>query len=301
MVAPPMPSRRAALLLLAALLVAALHGFTASFAAPPPAGGPIRIVASIFPLGDVARQVGGEAVHVEVLLPPGVTPHGFEPKPPQAEMLSRADLLLRIGLGADPWARLSAEASGNERLRTLLFSETVGIDTLHVKDPHLWLDPVLMGHFVAVLSESLCAIRPAAAPGIRARAELFQHELTGLDREYGERLRSAKTRAFVSFHSAFTYIAERYDLDQAAVFEAHMEEPGPHVLEHVVTFIRDHGIHVLLAQPQIPLASAQWLREQTGVSIEVLDPLGSPQQEGYTGYLEMMRSNLETLTRALNR
>jgi zinc transport system substrate-binding protein len=104
----------------------------------------------------------------------------------------------------------------------------------------------------------------------------------------------------VSFHSAFTYLAARYGLIQAAVFGAHVEGLGPQPLEHVINFVKEHKIKVVFAEPQFPADRLSWLAEQTGVSVGKLDPLGNPSVTGYASYLEMMRSNLKELVKALS-
>ncbi len=82
-----------------------------------------HIVASIQPLGSLAEQLvqgihgagdqaeqGGE---VEVLLPPGRSPHGFELTPHQVKALAEADMLIVAGDGLDTWAETAAKRRGH--------------------------------------------------------------------------------------------------------------------------------------------------------------------------------------------
>jgi len=264
--------------------------------------GPLQVVASIFPLGDIVREVGGAAVEVEVLLPPGAEPHGFEPTPQQAERLAQADLLVVIGLGADPWAQASAHASGNDALETLVFEDAVAVRRASIPipgDPHVWLDPVLVREFTLPLAERLSALLPTQAEQIAARQADFSARLEALDKRYRRRLAETEHRSFVAFHSAFTYIAARYGLREAAVFDVHMHEPNPRTMEHVVQFIRRNQVPVVFAQPGMPVDRLDWLRQETGVRIGTLDPLGHPQRTGYDSYLALMESNLDALVAAL--
>jgi zinc transport system substrate-binding protein len=286
-----------------------------------PRGGKLRVVASIFPLADVAREVGGDRVAVTTLLPPGASPHGFEPQPLQAEALSRADLLLVVGMEMDPWAERSAKATGTS-IPVLDLAEAVG-EEQHDEpgshdadehphagedhhhhahgDPHLWLDPVLMKEYVAALAATLADLDPDHAGGYRDRADAFAAKLDALDREYRRKLADAKTKAFVTFHPAFSHLAERYGLEQTAMTGSHADEGGPEQLEHVVAFVKKHNLNVVFAEPQFPAEKLAWLREQTGAHVGRLDPLGGPDSAGYDGYLAMMRSNLAELAKALAR
>jgi zinc transport system substrate-binding protein len=264
-------------------------------------------VASIFPLGDVARRVGGDAVRVEVLLPPGESPHGYEPKPAQAEMLARADILLTVGFELDPWAERLAEAARNPRLHRMTLAGSVGREASSgaglpggpASDPHAWLDPVVMRGFAAEVASTMVELRPGAREAIAARAAAYRAELDSLDAAYRVGLAAAPRRSFVTLHAAFHYLAARYGLRQVAIFDSEMHEPGPRALETVVGFIRREGVPVIFVQPQLPMSTVALLREETGVRVLTLDDLGNPLQPGYDSYLALMRSNLEVLAAGL--
>jgi hypothetical protein len=70
---------------------------------PPDAGGlrgdgRPRVVATTTVVADLVRQVGGERVIVECLMPPGIDPHSYKATPRDAERLLRADLVVASGL-----------------------------------------------------------------------------------------------------------------------------------------------------------------------------------------------------------
>jgi ABC-type Zn uptake system ZnuABC Zn-binding protein ZnuA len=256
-------------------------------------------VASIFPLGDVARRVGGDVVRVEILLPAGQSPHGFEPKPAQAEALARADILLTVGFEVDVWAERLAEAARNPRLHRVTLARSVGRQDSSGSDPHAWLDPVVMSAFTADVASAMIELRPDAGAAIAARAAAYRAELDSLDAAYRVRLAAVPGKAFVTLHAAFHYLAARYGLQQVAIFDSDMHEPGPRALEGVVRFIRREAVPVLFVQPQLPLSAVALLREETGVRVMTLDDLGNPLQPGYDSYLAMMRSNLDALAAGL--
>ena len=277
-----------------------------------PAEGPVKVVASVFPLADVARQVGGAHVAVTTLLPPGETPHDFQPKPRQVEAVAQARLLLTVGLGMDIWAQRAADASGNRDLTVLEFREAVKAEPIKVEahggedqhahtagDPHLWLDPVLMKAYVGVLAETLARIDPGHAEDYRSRGEAYGAELEKVHAAYQQTLSTARRRAFVSFHSAFTYTAARYGLSQEAVFEAGRGGIGAKHLEEVVHFIKQHQIEVLFAEPQFPVDRMNAIARQTGATVKTLDPLGNPDVPGHDSYQALMRTNLAVLAEAL--
>jgi len=267
-----------------------------------PAPPPLTVVASIFPLGDVARRVGGDAVQVEVLLPPGESPHGYGAKPAQAELLAHADLLLSVGFELDLWAERLAEATRNPRLHRWSLAQVMGPEAVSAgpaADPHVWLDPVRMRAFTADVASILSELRPPAREAIAARAAAYQAELDSLDAAYRVRLAAVPRKSFVTLHAAFFHLAARYGLQQVAVFDSEMHEPGPRVLESVIGFIRREGVAAIFVQPQVPASTVALIQEETGVRVLTLDVLGHPLRPGYDSYLALMRSNLEALVAGL--
>lgn len=107
---------------LTAALVCLLLVFTAGcgdFAGKPPqpGTGKIVVIATIFPLADVAKNIGGDRVEVSTLLLRGVSPHTFEPTPRQMEQMTGARLIIQVGAGLDDWAGKLAGAAGKDHLR----------------------------------------------------------------------------------------------------------------------------------------------------------------------------------------
>jgi zinc transport system substrate-binding protein len=64
----------------------------------------IQIITTLFPLYDFAKNIGQDKVEVVLLLPPGVEPHSFEPKPDDVVRINKADLFIYTGKHMEPWA-----------------------------------------------------------------------------------------------------------------------------------------------------------------------------------------------------
>lgn len=286
-----------------------------SKAPPAPGGRPaaIRVVATIFPLADVARQIGGADVEVACLLGPGREPHGFTLKPAQAEQLSRADLVVAVGQGLDDWCRLPARPGAPAMLTLATLPKVRRLmphppeDPEHdhdehghgAGDPHIWLDPVLMRAVAGLIAEELARVDPAHRTAYRKRHEVYDAQLAALDREHRQALGALPRREFVTFHPAFGHLARRYGLVQRSAHAVGTGEPGPRRLEALAAFIRDRGVRVIFVEPQFPAERLRRLADRAGARIDRLDPLGNPNVKGYDGYLAMMRSNLAALRRGL--
>lgn len=281
-------------------------------------GAGIRVVATIFPLADLARQVGGDRAAVSALLPPGASPHTYEATPDQAKQVARADLLLLIGSGLDPWAeKLLAAGTPGRKAARLAFAEIPGLpepgespgDACHgcagddhpAGNPHLWLDPVMVrDYFIPALSAEMSAIDPEGADYYRRRTLAFREELDALDSEIRATVSTFATSKFVSFHPAWTWFAHRYGLEEAAVIRLYPErEPSPGDIRRVVAEIRAHGIGAIFAEKQFSPLMAEVIAAEAGVSVLTLDPLGDPAFPGRDSYPELIRHNVEIMSRAM--
>src|SRR4051812_35968025 len=102
-------------ILIASMVVVATAacGSSSSFAAH----GRAHVVASFYPLGEAAQQVGGSDVHVSNLTPPGVEPHDLEPTSRQVDRILSADLVIDMGRGFQPSVE---QVAGRRAARTTL-------------------------------------------------------------------------------------------------------------------------------------------------------------------------------------
>ncbi|WP_026368185.1 metal ABC transporter solute-binding protein, Zn/Mn family [Aminiphilus circumscriptus] len=89
---------------LAAGLLALVAGTAFSSGAVAAEAAKLKVTATIFPLYDFARQVGGDRVEVSLLLPPGVEAHTYAPRPGDMIRLGNAEIFLYTGELMEPWA-----------------------------------------------------------------------------------------------------------------------------------------------------------------------------------------------------
>jgi len=267
------------------------------------------VVTSIFPIGDLARQLAGELARVEVLLPPGASPATFDVTPRQIRDLQRAGLFLMIGGGLDEWVSQLPEASGGDS-PVVRLSDGVpllaGEEDEHGHDhgsgnPHIWLDPILVrDQILPKLGEALKGAIPDGAKLIDNRASLLADSLTALDEEIRETLRPLEHRAFIATHSAWTYFAARYGLEEAGVIHAHPgQDPSSREMAALLEVARARGINCLFTEPQLGEVAARALATELSLPTCLLDPLGGPNQEGRTGYFQLLRFNTRQLVLGL--
>jgi zinc transport system substrate-binding protein len=57
----------------------------------------LRVAVTIPPLAEFVEQVGKEQVQITIMVPPGVSPHTYEPVPSQLALLASTDLYVKVG------------------------------------------------------------------------------------------------------------------------------------------------------------------------------------------------------------
>lgn len=267
--------------------------------APPSA---VVVAASIPPLADMARQVGGEDVQVITLVPPGASPHTYELTPAQVRQVASAKLLVLNGVGLEYWAPKFVESANNTGL--MVVDTAQGIDVLEGDadepggNPHVWLDPLNAIRQVERIRDALARADPFRADGYQARAARYSEQLRVLDQEIAAEVATWRSREFIAFHPAWVYFARRYGLTQAAVIEATPgREPSPAEIAAIIATARRIGAQAIFAEPQFSPKAAQIIAEESGAQVLFLDPLGATAENG--GYIGLMRANVAQMAQAL--
>lgn len=287
---------------------------------PARAADKIPVAASILPLGNFLENLGGERVQVTVLIPPGASPHVYEPSPAAVAQASKARVFAYVGAGLDPWVeRLLA---GRREDGPQVVQATAGIPLLadvghhdhdhhagqgrsspghghHQGNPHVWLDPVIAQDLCRRLAAALMAADPEHKAVYEANLARYLAELEALHQEIAAATATFRIREFVSTHPAFSYFARRYGLKEAGVIEAAPgREPSPGLLRKLVNNIRKFKVQAVFAEPQLSPRAAEVLAREAGVKLLILDPLGGRPPYG-SDYLKLMRHNLAVMQQAM--
>jgi len=280
--------------------------------------GKIPVAASIVPLGDFCRKIGGDRVQVTVLIPPGASPHTYEPPPQAVARATQAKVFVYVGAGLDPWAERLAARAGKDQVVVKavaglpLFGSPVrgpveegptgprrrprGADR---GNPHVWLDPVWAQDICRRLASAFIQADPSHRQEYDRNLARYLEELKKLDQEIRCRVAAFTIREFVSFHPSFTYFARRYGLKEVGVIQAAPgREPTPGQISGIIRAIRKYGVRVVFAEPQLSPRVAQVIAAEAGVRVLLLDPLGGQPPYG-DDYLRLMRWNLDKMEQAM--
>ncbi|MFV0258648.1 MAG: metal ABC transporter substrate-binding protein [Acidimicrobiales bacterium] len=287
---------------------------------PGASGDPLTVVAAFYPLEEAARGVGGDAVEVVGLTPPGQGPHDLELLPQQVTDIDGADVVFYLGRGFQPQVEeaVAGAPDGVETVDLLDHVELLSVDpqlegtdgevdgevlTGDV-DPHVWLDPARMITMVEAIVEVLTGSDPDRAEVYRANADTYLEDLTGLDADYRTGLESCRSNVIVTSHRAFGYLAASYGLHQIPIAGISPGiEPDPQTLEAIAAEAEAEGVTTIYLETVAPPDLAETVADEIGARLDLLDPiegLTQAQLDDGAGYASIMRDNLQRLRTGLD-
>ncbi|MGC5361485.1 metal ABC transporter substrate-binding protein [Streptomyces sp. DT24] len=285
-------------------------------------GDKLAVVASFYPMQFLAEEIGGKHVSVTALTKPGVEPHDLELSPRQIGGLSDADYILYLR-GLQPAVDDAVEQSGARhavdaaKFTTLENhgAEVDGGGDEHAHDgghdehdhggsgadPHIWLDPVKYAEVAKGVGTSLEKADPDHAADYRENTDALVGRLGALDTAYRTGLRNTTTKTFITTHSAFGYLAERYGLKQEGIAGLDPEaEPSPARIKEIQAVAKRDRASTVFFEALASDKTAKTLAGDTGLRTDVLDPLeGITDASHGDDYIEVMESNLAALRKAL--
>ncbi len=279
------------------------------------------VAATIYPIYDLTRQIAGDKFQTHLLLPPGASPHTFEPTPKTAEAINNSQVIFAVGL-LDEWVYKTGD-------KTEVIEVNQGIDFLdseidfdtsfdeneverrdedeesknkhdhdHEKDPHYWLNIKNTMLIAEQIAEKLSEIDPDNAAYYHANLQQYRSELAAADAEIRAIIEPLPKKNIVTFHNSLQYYANEYGLNIVAVFEEFPgQSPGPQYLARFSNLLASGSVDAAFSEPQLPVERLGVIAAEHQVPMGIIDPLGGV--AGRTTYLELMRYNTFELQRTL--
>jgi len=281
----------------------------------------LSVTASILPLGDFCQNLGGDRVAVQVLIPPGASPHVFEPSPTTAARAMESRVLVYVGAGLDPSVERLVRLRGSKGFLAVeavhgipLITEahpqpaakeekeapSMGARHSHqAGNPHVWLDPVLAQDICRRIAQAFIQADPEHRQHYEHNLGVYLDKLQKLHQDITEKVATFRRRDYVTFHPSFAYFARRYGLEEVGVIEAAPgREPSPRHLQKIIAAVKNTGLRAVFAEPQLSPRVAELIAQEAGVKVLFLDPLGGRPPYG-SDYLKLMRHNVEVFAEAL--
>ena len=308
----------------AILVVFAVAGQRAATVDAQEESEPLQVVATFSILGDLVRNVGGDAIDLTTIVQPGTDAHNFEPTPRDAEALADADIVFANGLEFEPWLEDLYGASGSD---ATLLMVTDGITPLvagaHADeaadedgededrhgefDPHAWHDVALAMTMVEAVRDGLIAADAMNAATFEANATTYLAQLRSLDEFVAAEVAKLPEdrRKLVTSHDTFAYFAARYGFTIVGTAFGSVTtdgaDPSAAEIDALVREIQAAGVPAIFAENVSNPALMESVAAEAGVELAptlYTDALGEEGSDGDT-YEKMIRANVTTIVAAL--
>ncbi len=298
-------------------LVLSACGRTSASDSPEPA--PVILASTSF-LADIARNVAGNRMQVESLLPIGTDPHTYQPTPRDTVTIAESRVLIINGVEYEHFIESLLENAGGERI---IVTASDGITPHELEehadeegheeevekheagDPHMWLDPNLVIIYVENIREGLTRFDPDGAAIYQSNADAYIAQLEELDAWIVEQvgLIPVERRLLVTNHEAMGYFAERYGFRVVGtVIESFSSGASPSAgqMASLIDQIKASGAPAIFLDAGDNASLAQQIAGETGVRVVTdlhLESLtkGAPAAT----YIDMMRHNVSLIVEAL--
>ena len=193
----------------------------------------LRIVTTIFPQFDFAREIGGGKADVAMLLKPGMESHSYEPSPRDIQSIQNSDLFIYTGGENDAWVENILNAMGDKKPATIKLLDTVNtveeetVDGMehdhdgprHDIDEHVWTSPKNAVIIVDRIAAAMAEKDPANAGLYEQNRQRYVGQLQQMDTTFRDVIGHAKRKTLLfGDRFPFRYFADEYGLKYYAAF-----------------------------------------------------------------------------------
>lgn len=268
---------------IAVALALALSGCGSGAAADAKPPRSLVVVASNWPLAQLAAYVGNGDTHVIDLAAPGLPPRPMALSSRDKTEMGTAGLVVDVGDGYQPAVEARARHAHH-------YLEVLPATSRTAMPYQFWLDPTLMSKAAAALASAMSKAAPWGRPTFQAGARDFESVATSVSSDYVNSLSTCTGHTFVTMDDAFSRLATRFGLQDIAATGM-----GQRGTASVVA--KDH-LGVVYSEDGVGSGLLQVVAAQSAVKVKALNPMeevplsGTPRQNSY---FAVMEDNLQAL------
>ncbi len=264
--------------------------------------GTVTVAASFYPIYIMLMNVAADMPGIEIVdmtQPTTGCLHDYSVTPGDMKKLEDAEFLVINGAGMESF--MDKVIAQFPDLTVIDSSE--GIPRLPGADgdnPHFFVS--ISGAIAQVenIGKGLAALMPERADEFMDNTDAYVKELEDMRAKMHAALDNLPSRDIVTFHEAFPYFAQEFDLNIAGVIEREPgSEPSAKELADTIDIINDLHVKALFAEPQYPAGAADTIARETGSKVYILDPAVTGPMEK-DAYIKTMDENLSVLKEALS-
>ena len=273
----------------------------------------MKIVTSFYPVYAMVKAVSGDLNDVRMIQSSSGI-HSYEPSANDIAAIYDADVFVYHSHTLESWAGSLDPSLQKSKVKVLEASEGMtlervpgledmeagdGIDEKTLYDPHTWLDPEKVAEEAQIIADKLSELDGANKDTYQKNAQSFSAKAHDLTKKYQPIFEKVNQRNFVTQHTAFSYLAKRFGLNQLGIAGISPDqEPSPRQLTEIQEFVKNYKVKTIFTESNASSKVADTLVKSTGVSLKTLNPLEADPQNDKS-YLENLEDNIAILAEEL--
>ena len=285
----------------------------------------LTVTTTIYPLYSIAKEVGGDKIKLQNLIPFGVEAHGFDPTPADMAKLSKSDIFITSSDEMEPWKDKIVKSLKIEQ-KVFDMSEHVKLRTIQEEndehhedkkgdkhkhdhehegiDPHYW---VSLSNYV-LMTETITKLfieKDSTNKDFYIQnSNNYLAKIKALKEKYDSTLSTCTNKKILVNHDAFGYFADDYEVKQYSISGMSPEDkPSVKQISELINLVKNEKINTVFFEEFASPKVAQTIAKASNVKIDALRPAENISKEenkkGY-GYLQIMEDNLEKLKFAMD-
>lgn len=259
----------------------------------PAASPPLSVLAAVYPLAALARQIGQQRVEVHCLVESGRRPRDIALDTDLRQRVGNSRLVLVSG----PWDTWATELlSDSAKADRVLSPQAMPSSLRSDLQAWQWLDPRVARELVDKIRESLTVLAPRDEQVFRVNADALVPEIDSVEKALEQALTKRRNKSFLVVQPIWGAFCARFALRQVAPVSNSEELLTTEDYKAISTAARQHDVSTLQIDAATPVAVRQQIEQRTGLRLVLLDPLGTSAPEGRSTYAKIMRYNLQQLT-----
>ena len=286
--------------------------------------GKLKIISTVFPPYDLARQIAGDNAEISILLPPGSEIHNYEPSAKDMIAIRNCDIFLYIGGENEQWAEKLINSNDTENVTAVKLIDYVPTlsededehdhdhdhehehEHEHETDEHIWTSPKNAQLMLSAVYDAIFINDTANTETYTKNKDAYAKQLSDLDDAYRSAVDNAKNKTIVLADKfPFRYLAHEYGLEFSAAFAACSDEsePGVSTMIKLTKTIKENNIPAVYYLEFSSTKIADTLCDETEATKLMLHSCHNVSKqdiENNVSYVDLMKQNLENLKLTLN-
>jgi len=269
----------------------------------------LQVVTSFSILADMTHQVGGDHIQITNMVGPDADAHTYEPTPDDAKALLKAKLIIKNGLGFEPWLdRLVTSTETHAPVISAsrgVIPRALDEDGESVPDPHAWHNLANTELYIANITKALIAADPANKADYQRNSQAYLKQIYVLLAEAKVKFGSLPpgNRKIVTSHDAFGYLSQAYGIDFMAPQGLSTErDPSAAEVAALITQIRQAKVKAVFMENIKDARLLKQIADESGAQIggtlysDALSASGPA-----STFVGLFEYNLNTLYNALSK